>query len=307
MKTLRLSERRAGVWAFGLLLCLAGGALQLVEAGQSDSAVGVIIKNMTTSDADDILCCGGVVIVRIVVIATDGKPIVVGEPKLVNSEVYYGDSVHKNFDKASFTWTAKDIGPDKNGTAVSEQHIVVASAKNGVPLSKTDSVFVTATKSYTYVRVYGEYYDTTHMMRARDSIDMWVASGSTVVASPDRVIPSIRQVDESAAAAPVVALTAELTVGPNPASRSSDALNFFRHGSRVAYATLSIYDASGNIVRKIRVIDDAVDSQSRRKVSSWNLRDSKGRLVSDGTYLVKGVLKTSGGNRERVSVVVGVR
>jgi uncharacterized repeat protein (TIGR02543 family) len=130
---------------------------------------------------------------------------------------------------------------------------------------------------------------------------------SNAVKSSDRTIPTADPSAEAAVVSPVSPLTAEFTAGPNPVMRSSGKVNFFRNGSRVAYATLSIYDASGSVVRKIRVIDDAVGSQSRRKVSSWNLRDSKGRLVSDGTYVVKGVLKTSGGNRERVSVVVGVR
>jgi len=101
--------------------------------------------------------------------------------------------------------------------------------------------------------------------------------------------------------------TPDFYVGPNPVSKSLGAVSFFRHGSRVAYATLFIYDASGNVVKKIRVIDDAVGSQLRRKVSTWNLRDNKGRPVAEGTYLVKGVLKTSGGKREKVSVVVGVK
>jgi uncharacterized repeat protein (TIGR02543 family) len=129
---------------------------------------------------------------------------------------------------------------------------------------------------------------------------------SISVASPDRVVPNVRPDDGVAVIAPVNPLSAELTAGPNPVGKSSSTVNFFRNGSRVAYATLSIYDASGNVVRKIRVIDDAVGSQSRRKMSSWDLRDTKGRPVSEGTYLVKGVLKTSGGKREKVSVVVGV-
>jgi uncharacterized repeat protein (TIGR02543 family) len=126
------------------------------------------------------------------------------------------------------------------------------------------------------------------------------------VASPDRVIPSARPA-EVTSISPVTPLTAVFTAGPNPASKSSGAVTFFRNGSRVSYATLSIYDASGSFVKKIRVIDDAVGSQTMRKVSSWDLRDNNGRLVSDGTYLVRGVVKAKGGKQERVSVIVGVR
>jgi len=127
------------------------------------------------------------------------------------------------------------------------------------------------------------------------------------VASPNRVIPAANTNNAVTSIAPVKALTAQLTAGPNPASRSSGSVSFFRDGSRVSYATLSIYDASGNVVKKIRVIDNAVGSQSRRKVSTWNLRDDKGRLVSDGTYLVRGVVKAKDGKSEKVSLVVGVR
>jgi uncharacterized repeat protein (TIGR02543 family) len=126
------------------------------------------------------------------------------------------------------------------------------------------------------------------------------------VASPARVIPSSRP-DETTSISPVSPLTVEFTAGPNPVSKSSGKVRFFRNGSRVSYATLSIYDASGNVVRKIRVIDDAVGSQTRRKVSSWDLRDANGRFVSDGTYVVRGTVKTKDGKREKVSLVVGVR
>jgi hypothetical protein len=37
------------------------------------------------------------------------------------------------------------------------------------------------------------------------------------------------------------------------------------------------------------------------------LADKNGRQVSDGTYLVKGVVKTLDGKRENVSVIVEVR
>jgi hypothetical protein len=40
-------------------------------------------------------------------------------------------------------------------------------------------------------------------------------------------------------------------------------------------------------------------------MGSWDLTDEKGRLVSEGTYLVKGVIKTSNGKSEKVSVIVG--
>ena len=125
------------------------------------------------------------------------------------------------------------------------------------------------------------------------------------VASPDRVIPVAGSDDGAAAVAPVSRLTAAFAAGPNPVGRSSGSINFFSNGSRIVSATLSIYDASGNTVKKISISGNAVNG--RRPVASWDLTDNKGRLVSEGTYLVKGVVKTSNGKSEKVSLVVGVR
>jgi len=128
------------------------------------------------------------------------------------------------------------------------------------------------------------------------------------VASPDRVIPAVRPGEESAVVAPVAPLTTEFTVGPNPAPRSSGTINFFRQGPRISPASLSIYDASGNVVCKVAVKDAAAAvSNGKRLVGSWNMKDANGRPVSDGTYLVRGVVKAKGGRSERVSLVVGVR
>jgi len=70
---------------------------------------------------------------------------------------------------------------------------------------------------------------------------------------------------------------------------------------------LRIYDAVGNVVSKVKISDKAIGTQARHQVGSWDLTDSKGKPVSEGTYLVRGVLKTSDGKKEKVSVIVGVR
>lgn len=93
---------------------------------------------------------------------------------------------------------------------------------------------------------------------------------------------------------PATALTAVFTIGPNPAVKSSAKVSFYRNGAILNNATLSIYDVSGNAVAAV-------------KSGLWDLRDNKGRFVSVGTYLVRGVVKTKGGKSERVSAVVGVR
>jgi uncharacterized repeat protein (TIGR02543 family) len=135
---------------------------------------------------------------------------------------------------------------------------------------------------------------------------MVVEEEAVGVKTADRVIPD-NVSNDIAVVAPLRALTAQFTAGPNPVSRASGEVNFFRQGTRVQDATLSVYDASGNIVNRIRITDRTLTAEPRRQVGSWNLTDRRGRPVAEGTYLVRGVVTTSDGKRERVSVVVGVR
>ena len=126
--------------------------------------------------------------------------------------------------------------------------------------------------------------------------------GYTSVASGSRVIPN-GNTGEVAVVAPVAALSGELAVGPNPVGKSSGGVAFFWNGKRIKSGSLAVYDAAGNVVKKITIKDNA----GKRAVGSWDLKDAKGRQVSEGTYLVKGKIVTPGGKGERVSVVVGVR
>jgi len=126
------------------------------------------------------------------------------------------------------------------------------------------------------------------------------------LATPDRVIPGGNANAETSIAVPTV-LTAEFAAGPNPVARSSGEVNFFYRGSNVKSATLLAYNESGKLVRRIAGPSSASSVNGRRIVGIWDLKDAKGRAVSDGTYLVKGVIKTAGGKSERVSAVVGVR
>jgi len=137
------------------------------------------------------------------------------------------------------------------------------------------------------------------------------APGITAVKTRDRVVPSSNRKEETAAMDPTNTLTAGVAVGPNPVSKSFGAVSFFRSGSRITSASLYVYDAFGNVVKKIAIRDDAVGNNNKqsthRNVGSWDLRDSKGRTVPEGTYLLKGTVKASGGKTERVSAVVGIR
>jgi len=138
-------------------------------------------------------------------------------------------------------------------------------------------------------------------------VSVAVNTAPSSVLAPDRVTPQVDPDEEATVIAPVTVLAGEFTAGPNPVSRELGVVNFFRQGKRIANCELRVYDATGNVVGKVKISDNALGNQSRRKVGSWDLRDRKGRQVSEGTYLVKGVLTASDGKSEKVSVIVGVR
>jgi len=127
------------------------------------------------------------------------------------------------------------------------------------------------------------------------------------VLTPDRVIPQPKPNEEATVIAPITVLSGEFTAGPNPVAKQSGSVNFYRQGKRVSNSELRIYDATGNVISKVKISDKALNSQARRQVGSWNLTDKNGRQVSEGTYLVRGVVKTLDGKSEKVSVILGVR
>jgi uncharacterized repeat protein (TIGR02543 family) len=132
-----------------------------------------------------------------------------------------------------------------------------------------------------------------------------VEDGQASVNTTDRIIPPDDIVEE-AVVAPIRPLTAQFTAGPNPVSRRAGVVNFYRQGKRFESGTLTIFDATGNIVNRLSVNDRAFGDQSQRVVGSWNLTDRRGRQVSEGMYLVRGTI-TVDGKKERVSLMVGVR
>ena len=131
-------------------------------------------------------------------------------------------------------------------------------------------------------------------------------NSSTSVLSPDRNPVNVNPKDETESFSPVTVSAGEFTAGPNPVARTAKMVNIYRQGRRVDSGVLTVYDAAGNAVNKIRINDNRTDSQSRRIIGAWDLTDARGRTVSEGTYLVRGAV-TVDGKRERVSVMVGVR
>jgi hypothetical protein len=145
----------------------------------------------------------------------------------------------------------------------------------------------------------------------------WRDSSTVAILSPDREIPPSGTDEKTAVVIPPAILLNDFTAGPNPVERSSGRINFFWQGRRVNDAILTVFDASGNVVNQVTISDvgagfkpaltTATPIDSRRIVGSWDLTDSRGRLVSEGTYLVRGTITTLDGKQERVSVMIGVR
>ncbi len=80
---------------------------------------------------------------------------------------------------------------------------------------------------------------------------------------------------DGATAAPTTAQAAGLRVFPNPARESTTISRVLPTGSP---ARLSIHDVTGRVVRTIDVTSDA---------ATWDTRDSAGRPVPAGVYLIK--------------------
>ncbi|MCL2689926.1 MAG: hypothetical protein FWE57_08795 [Chitinispirillia bacterium] len=134
----------------------------------------------------------------------------------------------------------------------------------------------------------------------------FVINSPVSVLSPERVIPGTNPDNQPTSTISPTAISAEFTAGPNPVAKSAGIVNFFYQGKKIQSAAFTVFDAFGNAVNKISIKDNAIGTQERRPVGSWDLTDSKGRLVSEGTYLVKGTV-TVDGKRERVSLLIGVK
>ena len=128
---------------------------------------------------------------------------------------------------------------------------------------------------------------------------------TSAVLPPDRVIPGGGVTE---AIPSFESLLSFFTAGPNPAAKQFGIVNFFWQGKRAESATLTVFDAQGNVVNRVKIKDkkDGKDDNARRIIGSWDLTDRKGRVVSEGTYLVKGTIVVNG-KREKVSLVLGIR
>ncbi|MDR2728619.1 MAG: hypothetical protein LBB56_05750 [Chitinispirillales bacterium] len=128
------------------------------------------------------------------------------------------------------------------------------------------------------------------------------------VLSPNRTIPvsNDKPAQNAVSGGSTNIASGVFTAGPNPVTKSAGKVDFFWQGKGIQNTKLTIYNASGNFVKKINITDNTNNKSDRRTVGKWDLKDAKGRAVSEGTYLMKGVI-TVDGKKERVSVMIGVR
>ncbi|MCL2689793.1 MAG: hypothetical protein FWE57_08115 [Chitinispirillia bacterium] len=104
--------------------------------------------------------------------------------------------------------------------------------------------------------------------------------------------------------------TNKFTAGPNPAVKHSGSVNFFWQGAVLQSGTLFVYEMSGNLVKKIIITgncSNAIDKSEKRNIGKWDLTNTKGQPVCTGTYVIKGTITAINGDKERISLVIGVR
>jgi hypothetical protein len=89
----------------------------------------------------------------------------------------------------------------------------------------------------------------------------------------------------------------------------SGAVNFFRYGTKLKKGALSVYNSHGKVAKKISLADGSAGANGAgwRQVGLWDLKDRKGQIVSEGTYVVKGTILAADGKKERVSILLGVK
>jgi len=134
-----------------------------------------------------------------------------------------------------------------------------------------------------------------------------MTSATVSVLVKDRIIPGNNPDGQALELQSVTVTAGEFTAGPNPAVKSNGRVDFFWQGREIQNTALYIYSASGNRVAKVKISDKTTGKSERRSVGFWDLTDSKGRTVGEGTYVVKGKIKAKGGKEERISLVLGVR
>jgi hypothetical protein len=184
----------------------------------------------------------------------------------------------------SYQWYSNTTTDNSGGTAISDK---TSATFADVPTSVIGTF-------YYYVVVTNTIADNgdggVKTASTSSAVTMITITTPVATTDADREIPPTGMIEETAVIAPMNISAAKFTAGPNPVNRSNGTVNFYRCGKQVKNTTLLVYDASGNLVKKVRISDNAFSTDARRQVGSWDLTDKRGRPVSDGTYLVRGAV-----------------
>jgi len=152
-----------------------------------------------------------------------------------------------------------------------------------------------------------EIDDTNFVLTAKgdDIVAAALYTAASVLLSARDVLV-VNQDEKVAFAVPRGAATDGFAAGPIPVRKQFGSVNFFWYGSGIKSGTLRIYDASGKSLRKIKVDNNISGNSGKRVLGQWDLKDAKGRVVPEGTYLVKGAFEAISGKSEKVSKILRV-
>jgi|GEM_PF-6626043 len=115
------------------------------------------------------------------------------------------------------------------------------------------------------------------------------------MSNPDRQVPGLME-GEIAHVVFMGVMSPSLTAGPSPASISRHgSMNFFFVGPRVREGRILIYGPTGSLVRELSISDNALTQQSRI-ITTWDLRNSSGNIVTtSNSYEARANLSLVGG------------
>jgi beta-glucosidase len=201
-------------------------------------------------------------------------------------------------------------------TLASKSHNSVTLAPNAAYEFSMDSVTWQTSNEFTDLTAETEYTfyqrivatDTSAASASSPGLKVTTDSEPVIsIAIQDREIPSVKT-ESAGALKPLSAVVInDLSAGPNPVALRSGSVNFFWQGGGIKGGSLNIYDAFGNVVKKININDKSAGNSGRRAVGRWDFTDRKGRSVPDGSYLVKGIVAGRDGKDKKISFILGVR
>jgi len=220
------------------------------------------------------------------------------------------DGQHTAADASSSIYTVQVRAVDSDGSAYTagSAAVLISVKMADVTLSKTVWTDMSNGIAVFNAALARSAAGSTIIFTARTVIDGAVFADTAVLVVSTPAAARLIAPEQPALDAPSLAKqsVSNFIAGPNPIAKSSGQMvNFYRDGDYVNDAVLTVYNASGSVINKIKITDKTAGS--RRIIGAWDLTDTKGRKVPEGTYLIKGTIKTSTGKSEKISVLIGVR